>query len=320
MSAARGAGRGGRRTGLFLLAGLALAALIAAEAAVVVPEGAVALAFRFGRLVAFWQKPGLHLVIPFIDRAQLIEARLRTLAPPSESVILGDQKRLEVATYAEYRIRDPLRFTQTLLTPGAADLELRQMIGASLRRVLGKAALPDLLSPKRAEMIAQIRREVAETAAPLGIEVVDVRIREVDLPAETSQAIYDRMVSERQREAKELRAEGSARAQEIMAEADAERAEILSRAELDAARLRAAADEEAGRAYAEAFAQDPGFFAFYRMLASARGALAKARPTLLLAPPDPLAALLAAPPAAPATTAAPASALASRPASAEEGR
>lgn len=290
--------------GTVLLALFALIFLAASESAVVVPEGEVGLAFRFGRLVAFWQKPGLHFVIPFIDRAEVVDARLRTLAPPGESVILGDQKRLEVATYAEYRIRDPLRFTQTLISTAAAEIELRQMIGASLRRVLGKASLPDLLSAVRARLIAEIRSAVADAARPLGIDVVDVRIRTVDLPAETSQAIYDRMISERQREAKELRAEGSAAAQEIMADADAERAEILSRAGLEAARIRAAADEEAGRQYADAFAADPGFFAFYRMLLSTRTALAAARPTLLLTPPDPLAAALATPPLAPAPSAA----------------
>jgi membrane protease subunit HflC len=159
-----------------------------------------------------------------------------------------------------------------------------QIVSSSLRRVLGEVTLPALLSPQRDAIIDTIRQYVASTARPLGIDVVDVRIRRADLPPETSQAIYDRMTSERQREATELRAQGFEWAQEIQAKANRERSVILAEAQLKARIARSEGDAQASHLFAEAFSHDVKFFAFYRAMESYRHALADAAPTLVLTP------------------------------------
>jgi membrane protease subunit HflC len=254
------------------------------SAAYVVPQGQQALIVRFGRPVTVATEPGLGFKLPFIDSVTMYDTRLLTLAPPTELIILGDQKRIEVDSVTEFRIVDAQRFNQSVLTLTQARSQLTQTVGTSLRRVLGQVALPALLSPERDRIIGEVRRYVAEAARPIGVEVVDVRIRRADLPPETSQAIYDRMTSERQREAKELRAQGFEWAQEIQAKADRERAVILSEAGLKARIARAAGDAEASGLFADAFGRDPGFFAFYRAMQTYRHALADAAPTLMLSP------------------------------------
>lgn len=250
----------------------------------VVPQAQEALVVRLGRPIAVQTRPGLWTKMPFIDSVTLYDMRLLALEPPTELIILGDQKRVEVDTFTEFRIIDPLRFNQSVLTLAQARSQLTQIVGSSLRRVLGQVALPALLSPQRDAIIGEIRRFVADAARPLGIDVADVRIRRADLPPETSQAIYDRMTSERQREAKELRAQGFEWAQEIQARADRERAVIVADAQLKSQIERSKGDAEASRLFAAAFNRDPKFFAFYRAMQSYRQALAGSAPTLVLSP------------------------------------
>ena len=204
--------------------------------------------------------------------------------PPTEQVILGDQKRIQVETYTEFRIADPLRYAQSVQTMDQAQSQLSLMVGSSLRQVLGQVALPDLLSSQRDQMIAAIRSEVTANAKPLGIAIIDVQIRRVNLPDETSQAIYDRMTSERQREAKELRAQGYEWAQDIDAQADGDRTRILAEAEEAAQKAHGEGDAAANQLFADAFATDPAFFRFYRTMQSYRGALASSAPLLVLSP------------------------------------
>jgi membrane protease subunit HflC len=266
------------------LALLGLAVLALASSLFVVAESEQALVVRFGRPVSVQAEPGLKLKLPFVDTVTRYDTLLHALEPPTELIILGDQKRLEIDTYTQFRISDPLRFSQSVQTLEQARSRLVQIVGSSLRRVLGEVTLPTLLSPQRDAIIGSIREYVAGTARPLGIEVVDVRIRRADLPPETSQAIYDRMTSERRREATELRAQGFEWAQQITARANRERTEILAEAGLKARIARSEGDAEASRRFAEAFSRDPGFFAFYRSMESYRHAMAESAPTLLLSP------------------------------------
>ena len=249
-----------------------------------VPEAHEGLVVRFGRPVAVRTEPGLWMKLPFADTATLYDMRLAALEPPTEPVTLGDQKRIVVDSYTQFRIADPLRFDQSVRTLEQARSQLTQIVGASLRRVLGQVSLPDLLSPQRDAIIGSVRHLVADQARPLGIEVVDVGIRRAELPTETSQAIYDRMTSERQREAKELRAQGFEWAQEIKSKADRERAVIVAEAELKGRITRNEGDAEASRLFADAFGRDPKFFAFYRAMQSYRHALADSQPTIVLSP------------------------------------
>ncbi len=270
----------------FLVA-LGLAVLVfylIASSIYVINEGEQALVARLGAPVAVVDQPGLKFKAPFIDSVYVTSTRSLLLEPPLEQVIMGDQKRLEVQPYARFRIVDPLRFYQALRTNETANAQLAQLVSSSARRALGQVPLRALLTEERGHILDVIKAEVAEKAEPLGIAVDEVRFDRSDLPFETSQAIYDRMKSERQREAKELRAQGFEWAQQIQARADHDRTVILSEAQRASAIARGEGDAEANRALAEAFSQDPQFYSFYRSLQTYRSALANAAPTMVVSP------------------------------------
>jgi membrane protease subunit HflC len=243
-----------------------------------------ALVIRLGAPLDAVREPGLKVKVPFIDSVVIYDGRLQMLTPPTEQVILGDQKRLEVDTYTRFRIVDPLRFYQAVRTLEQANAQLTQMISSSLRRELGQVQLRSLLSLDRQQTVARIEKDVAEKALPLGIEVTEVRLHRADLPAETSQAIYDRMTSERQREAKEVRAQGFEGAQQIQVKADSERTVLLSQAQRQATITRGEADAEANRILSAAFSRDAQFYKLYRSLQTYRQSLADTQPTLILTP------------------------------------
>jgi membrane protease subunit HflC len=242
------------------------------------------LIIRLGAPVEVVATPGLHAKLPFVDSVVYYETRLLTLEPATEQVILGDQKRIEVQTYTRFRISDPLRFYQSLRSLDQASAQLTQIVSSLLRRELGQVALPSLLSAQRTQIVDRIQKEVEERARPLGIAVEDVRFHRADLPRETSQAIYDRMKSERQREAKELRAQGFEWAQKIQSEADRERTVILSTAQRQSKITRGEADANANDILAEAFGKDAQFYRLYRSLQTYRQALADSGATLVLSP------------------------------------
>jgi membrane protease subunit HflC len=269
----------------WLAAGGALLGLyIIGSSFYVLSETQLALLIRLGAPTGVISKPGLKLKFPFIDSLVFYDGRPQILLPPTEQVILGDQKRIEVDTYAHFRIADPLRFYQAVRTLEQANAELTQMISSSLRRELGQVQLLSLLSVERQRTVARIEKDVAERAAALGIEVTEVRLHRADLPAETSQAIYDRMTSERQREAKELRAQGFEWAQRIQTKADSERTVLLSEAQRQANITRGEADAEANRVLSAAFGKDAQFYKLYRSLQTYRQSLADTQPTLILTP------------------------------------
>ena len=250
----------------------------------VVSETEQALIIRLGAPVRVVNTPGLNVKMPLLDSVVLYDSRELLLQPPLEQVILGDQKRIEVQTYARYRITDPLQFYQSIRTPDQANAQLGQLVSSSLRRELGQVSLPDLLSPKRATIVAKIQAEVLAKAASLGVEVSEVRFRKADLPLETSQAIYERMKSERQREAKELRAQGAEWAQQIQSKADKEKSAILAEAQRSAKISRGQGDARANQIMGDAFGKDPQFYHLYRSLQSYRQALADSAPVLFLSP------------------------------------
>jgi membrane protease subunit HflC len=273
-----------KRRNLVLLGATAAMAALAWQAAFILPEGRQALVVRLGRPVAQLNEPGLRFKAPLIDSLVIYDSRLLSFDSPPDQIILGDQKRIEVDSFTRYRIVDPLRFYQSVRTVELARTQLSQIVGASFRRAMGQIALHVLLTPERDKMIEDVRREVTERARPLGIEVVQVHIRRADLPMETSQAIYERMRSEREREAKELRAQGSEQAQLIRSRAEKERTVLLSDAEKNSRIMRGEAEAEANETQARAFATDSRFFHFYRSLQSYRKPIAEAAPTIILSP------------------------------------
>lgn len=267
------------------LAGLTLCALWAVNNSFYqVSEGQQALVVRLGKPMGTAGEPGLKLKLPILDNVIAYDNRLLPLEPPVEQVILGDQKRLEVQTYTRFRIADPLKFYQSVRTVEQARAQLSQIVSSSLRRELGRVMLRSLLSPERVAIVENIQKEVSERALQQGIQVVEVRFHRADLPYETSQAIYDRMKSEREREAKELRAQGSEWAQEIQAKADRDRTVILSEAQRQAAITRGETDAQANQILADVFNKDPEFYRLYRSLQTYRQALAGSAPTLVLSP------------------------------------
>jgi membrane protease subunit HflC len=270
-----------------LFAALGVGAVVlylGASSLYVVNEGERALVVRLGAPVGVVDKPGLEFKAPFIDSVYVTSTRSLLLEPPLEQVIMGDEKRLEVQPYARFRIVDPLRFYQALRTSETANSQLAQLVSSSTRRALGQVPLRALLTEERGHILDVIKGEVAAKAEPLGIVVDEVRFDRSDLPFETSQAIYDRMKSERQREAKELRAQGFEWAQQIEARADHDRTVILSEARRDAAIARGDGDAEANSTLAIAFSRDPQFYAFYRSLQTYRTALANSAPTMVVSP------------------------------------
>ena len=263
---------------------VALLLWLVSAVAYVVSETEQALVVRLGAPVRVVNTPGLNAKWPLVDTLIVYDSRQLLLEPPLEQVILGDQKRIEVQTYARYRIVDPLKFYQSIRTPEQANAQLGQLVSSSLRKELGQVNLPDLLSPKRADIVARIQAEVFAKSASLGVEVSEVRFRKADLPLETSQAIYERMKSERQREAKELRAQGAQWAQQIQSKADRERATILAEAQRSAKISRGLGDAQANQTLSEAFGKDPQFYHLYRSLQTYRQALADSAPVLFVSP------------------------------------
>lgn len=250
----------------------------------VVSETEQALIIRLGAPIGVVSTPGLNFKAPMIDTVFLYDNRQLLLEPPVEQVILGDQKRIEVQTYARYRIVDPLQFYQSLRTLEQANAQLGQLVSSSLRKELGQVNLPALLSAERPKIVAKIQSEVLMKAHSLGVEVSEVRFRKADLPLETSQAIYERMKSERQREAKELRAQGAEWAQQIQSKADKEKSAILSEAQRTSKISRGQGDAQANQIMSEAFGRDPQFYRLYRSLQTYRQSLAETGPILFLSP------------------------------------
>jgi len=273
---------------LLLIVALGIVAATVSASFFTVGQTQQALVVRLGQPVAAIREPGLQLKLPLIDTVMLYDNRLSLLEPGAEQIILGDQKRIEVETYAQFRIADPLRYFQAVGTDTQARSQLAQIISSSLRRELGRVMLPALLSAERDRITDRLLAVVAVDAKPLGIEVVDVSIRRANLPVETSQAIYDRMMSERNREAKELRAQGFEWAQQIRAKAERDRTVLLSEAQRDARASRGQGEAEANDIATTAFGQNPAFYDLYRTLQVYRTALAPGTPTVMLSPSSPL--------------------------------
>jgi membrane protease subunit HflC len=225
-----------------------------------------ALVVRLGQPVRTVGDPGLNFKVPLIDSVITIDKRILDLESPAQEVIASDQKRLVVDAFARYRIQDPLRFYQTLGSIAGANSQLAILMNSALRRVLGEVTFTHVVRDQRADLMARIRDQVDGEAKAYGIAVVDVRIRRADLPEQNSQAVYQRMQTERQREAAEFRAQGSQRSQEIRSKSDRDVTVLLAEATSKADQIRGEGDGERNRIFADAFGKDPDFFAFYRSM------------------------------------------------------
>lgn len=240
---------------------------------------------RLGEPVRVVTEPGLNFKVPFIDTVISIDKRILDLENPAQEVIASDQKRLVVDAFARYRIKDALRFYQTLGSIQAANIQLTTLLNASLRRVLGEVTFINVVRDERDLLMSRIQKQLDRETTSYGISVIDVRIRRADLPEQNSQAVYQRMQTERQREAAEFRAQGGQKAQEIRSRADREATVIIADANSSAEQVRGEGDGERNRLFAEAYGKDADFFAFYRSMSAYEASL-KSNDTRFLLRPD----------------------------------
>lgn len=243
-----------------------------------------ALVLRLGNPRAPITTPGLHFKAPFIDNVVYIDNRILDLEAPPQEVIASDQKRLVVDAFARYRIRDALRFYQTVGSVQGANSQLSILLNSALRRVLGEATFTEVVRDQRAGLMERILQLVDKEAAGYGIQVVDVRIRRADLPEQNSQAVYQRMQTERAREAAEFRAQGAQRAQEIRSRADRDVTVLVADANSKAEQIRGEGDATRNQIFADAFNRDPDFFAFYRSMQAYEASLKPGDTRILLKP------------------------------------
>ncbi|WP_207481365.1 protease modulator HflC [Arenibaculum pallidiluteum] len=263
---------------------LVVALVVASASLFTVTEAQQALVLQFGQHVRTIQSPGLHAKIPLLQTVVMYDSRVLDLDPPAEQVILADQRRIEVDAFARWRITDPLRFYQAVRSEQVLGQRLNTVVNSALRRVLGNVTLLAVLSDERAQVMTDLRNQVNAEARGFGIEIVDVRIRRADLPDETSNAVFARMRSEREREAAEARAQGQEQAQQIRSRAERERTVIVAEAQRDAQILRGEGDNQALRIISEAVGRDPEFYSFYRTLEAYRNALNRDDTTMVLSP------------------------------------
>ena len=268
-----------------VVAALVLLALILAYGSLfTVYQTRQALVVRLGQPVRVVTEPGLNYKIPLIDSVIHIDKRILDLENPSQEVIASDQKRLVVDAFARYKITKPLLFYQTVGSVEGANSRLSTLLNSALRRVLGEATLTHVVKDERAQLMARVRELLETEAQAFGVTVVDVRIRRADLPEQNSQAVYQRMQTERQREAAEFRAQGSQRNQEIRARADRDVTVLIADATNKAEQVRGEGDSERNRIFADAYGRDADFFAFYRAMQAYEAGLRHNDTRMLLKP------------------------------------
>ena len=263
---------------------LTLAGFVGLNALFTMNEREQGLVLQFGEPKRVIKSTGLHFKIPLIQNVVRYDKRILEYDLPVEEVIAVDKKRMLVDSFTRFKIVDPLEFYKTVGTESSVRNRINSNVISSLRRVVGRVTLDELLSEERSNIMENIKIEVNNEASRFGIEIVDVRIRRADLPEANSQAIYERMISERVREAKEFRAKGSEIAQKIRAEADKDKTVILAEATKKSEILRGEGESEAVSIYAGAFEQDPDFYSFYRSMQAYGNVLGEDGTTMILSP------------------------------------
>ena len=243
-----------------------------------------AIVLQFGDPKKIIKTPGLQIKIPFIQNVVYLDRRILSLDPAPEEVIASDQKRLIVDAFARFKITDPLKFYISVGNERVARSRLATIINSRLRSVLGTQSLATLLSEDRTKQMAIIQEDVNNEAEKFGIEIIDVRIKRADLPQANSEAIYRRMQTEREREAKEFRAKGAEMAVTITSTADKEVTVILANAKKQSEIMKGEGDGQRNKIFAEAFGKDPDFFAFYRAMQAYETALIGGDTSLILSP------------------------------------
>jgi membrane protease subunit HflC len=261
-----------------------LVAIVGYSSLFTVHQNQQALVLRFGEPIRVVREPGLEYKVPFVDGVVYTDKRILDLENPAQEIIASDQKRLVVDAFARYQISDPLKFYQSLGTVAGANSRLTSILNSALRRVLGEASFIQVVRDERELLMSRIREQVNGEVKNFGIDVVDVRIRRADLPEANSQAVFQRMQTERQREAAEIRAGGGQLAQTIRAKADREVTVTIANATSTGEQVRGDGDALRNKIFSDAYNQDRDFFAFYRTMQAYENGLKKNDTRFLLAP------------------------------------
>jgi membrane protease subunit HflC len=252
--------------------------------AFVVQQTQQALVLRFGAIDRVVTEPGLKFKVPFIDSVITLDKRVLDLDLPVQEILANDQNRLSVDAFARYRITNALLFFQSVNNINGANAQLNRITNSTIRNVLAEASYTAIVRTDRARLMNRIQDEVNRQARSFGIEIVDVRLTRVDLPAANSQAVFQRMQTERQREAADLRANGSQMSQEIRARADRDVQVLLGEAGRKSDETRGQGDAERNRIFAAAFNKDAEFFSFYRSMQAYETGLKAGETRMVLSP------------------------------------
>lgn len=248
--------------------------ILAMSSLFTVGQSQQALVLQFGDPVRVVEEPGLHGKIPFIQNVVYLDKRVLNFDAPAMELPTLDQKQVVVSAYVRYQIVDPLTFYRVGKTEANAESQIRGVLGSGLRKVIGGVQMGEILTAQRSELMGQISDELKHNvAAPYGIQILDVRLKRVDLPNTNSEAIFNRMRTQRGQEAKRFRAEGEREARTLRAEADKQRIVLLAGARRQAEILRGEGDAKATSIYNEAYGKDAAFFDFYRSLQALREGL-----------------------------------------------
>jgi membrane protease subunit HflC len=254
---------------IWLVAGLLVFLFIGLSATFELHQTQQALLLRFGEPVpdrGLVTEPGLHFKLPLIETVVYLDNRILDLESSKQEVLASDNQRLEVDAFVRYKIADPLKFYQTVGSVAGADNQLGSVLNSAVRRVLGDANQSQIVRDERVALTAKIREQVNREAERFGVAIVDARIRRVDLPRQISEKVFDRMRTERAREAAEYRALGQQDAQQIRSSAQRDATVIVAEAQQQGDTMRGEGEAERNRIFAEAFSPDPDFFAFYRSM------------------------------------------------------
>lgn len=253
--------------GLFALIVLAAAAVLLLSSVYMVDEREKAIVFKFGEIVQSNDEPGLHWKIPFVNNVRKFDARIQTMDANPQKYLTDEKKNLVVDSFVKWRVDDVALYYVTVSgDKTAAERRLAQRVNNSLREEFGKRTVQEVVSGDRSQIMDVVQKATDEQAREIGVEIVDVRLKRVDLDDEISERVYRRMEAERSRVAKELRAKGAEEAEKIRSEAERQRRIIVANAHRDGQKLRGEGDAEATRTYAEAFGQDEEFYKLYRSL------------------------------------------------------
>ena len=271
-----------------LLVVLVAVAVVFYACTFIVSQTQSALVLRLGAVRAIKTEPGLYFKwFAPVETVTLLDNRILDLDLPAQEIIASDQKRLVVDAFTRYRISDPLRFYQAVNNIPRANSQLASIVNGNVRSVLADATFVDMVRTERSRLMARIRDDVNREAARFGMTVVDVRLRRVDLPAANSAAVFQRMQTERQREAAEARALGSQQAQEVRARADRDSTVIVAEAQQRSDEIRGQGEGERNKVFAEAFGKDPEFFAFYRSMQAYENSIKPGDTRMVLTPDSP---------------------------------